>query len=102
MEAIPSTPIRRTAPTIIRTIFTALFPDAGAAGGGVVATGEGAGEAAEVTGADARTKAPHLLQKRVPGVRVEPQELQKAILTSMDMSLADGREYSRDCLRAKD
>ena len=82
---------------MIRTIFRALLPDAGAGTEGMVAVGGVTGKAAAVAGADARTGAPHLLQKRVPGVRVEPQELQKAILTSMDMSLADGREYSRDC-----
>src|ERR1700722_1069191 len=79
--ASPSTPMSTTAPTMMNTIFMVLSLEGGGTGArtvpGVAAPAE---DAAEENGADASTAAPHLLQKRVPGVRFAPQELQKAMV----------------------
>jgi hypothetical protein len=64
----------------MRTIFMVLSLELGGTGTGTVPGVVAAkGEVGE-TGVDARTATPHLLQKRVPGVRLAPQELQKAMV----------------------
>jgi hypothetical protein len=65
----------------MRTIFMVLSLELGGTGTGTVPGGVAAvGDVVEETGVDARTATPHLLQKRVPGVRLAPQELQKAMV----------------------
>jgi hypothetical protein len=72
--AIPTTPIKTIAPTMIRMVFRALLGAvAGAVPGDTGATGD-----AELPDAPA-IEAPHLLQNFVPSVSWAPQELQNAI-----------------------
>jgi hypothetical protein len=72
--AIPTTPIKTIAPTMMRIVLRALL---GAVAGAV--PGErGPADDGELADAPA-IEAPHLLQNFVPSVSGAPQELQNAI-----------------------
>jgi len=75
--AIPTTPIKTIAPTMMRIVLSAL-PGAVP---GVVPDVMGAADDAELPDGPA-IEAPHLLQNLVPSVSWAPQELQNAIKAS--------------------
>src|SRR5271166_3950817 len=85
------------AATTIRMILSALLPPVvGAGGGGAAGAACGVGAPGELPGrVDARTGAPHLLQNRIPGVMVVPQELQNAI-HYLAVKIIPTREYIAD------
>jgi hypothetical protein len=99
IEAMLITPSRMITPTAIRMTLSAPLPWPAFAGGTEVA-GTGlpvAGLAKFDAGEEASTAAPHLLQNRIPGVRLAPQELQNAINHLMPGSELNGRrEYTAD------
>src|SRR5579863_8031970 len=80
-EAKPRIPTNTTTATTMRMTLRAPPPAAGT-GGAVTTGGVGGvtdGTAPAGAAAEPRIAAPHLLQNRVPGLRLAPQELQNAM-----------------------
>src|SRR5579863_5405652 len=83
-EARPRIPTKTTTATTMRMTLSAPPPAAGTGGAATTAGVGGATDGTATPGAAAepRIAAPHLLQNRVPRVRLAPQELQNAMVPS--------------------